>query len=204
MRRMLTRPISVSSLEMARSGLANVWQYINISRPTMTAAMKWAVVTSVSAREVDFVLPRLAPGRKNKDAPTRRFLRRIVSFEPEPDFHPISLFFDYRQAVLRLAERRQLPEPTFVWQLPTEGFKLEHINSNSRVKWLKQAAKNATLALHEGLTSRCHRSGAATAAKKISVETTSLCQLADWDEDRINFRKRYWRSTLAWIHDVNL
>jgi hypothetical protein len=39
-RRMLTPPISVSSLEMARSGLANVWQYFNISRPTMTSAMK--------------------------------------------------------------------------------------------------------------------------------------------------------------------
>jgi hypothetical protein len=59
----------------------------------MTAAMKWTVVTSVFAREVDFVLPRLAPGRKNKDAPTRRFLSRFVSSEPEPDLHPISLFF---------------------------------------------------------------------------------------------------------------
>jgi hypothetical protein len=58
-RRMLAPPIAVSSLEMARSGLANVWQYFNISRPTTTAAMKWTVVTSVSAREVDFVLPRL-------------------------------------------------------------------------------------------------------------------------------------------------
>jgi hypothetical protein len=72
----------------------------------MTAAMKWTVVTSVSARKVDFVLPRFAPGRKNKDAPTRRFLRRIVSSEPEPDLLPISLCFDYRQAVLRLAELR--------------------------------------------------------------------------------------------------
>jgi hypothetical protein len=59
----------------------------------MTAAMKWKAVTSVSVREVDFVLARLAPGRKNKDAPTRRFLRSIVSSEPEPDLHPISLFF---------------------------------------------------------------------------------------------------------------
>jgi hypothetical protein len=74
----------------------------------MTAAVKWTVVTSVSVREVDFVLPRLAPRRKNKDAPTRRFLRRIESSEPEPDLHPISLLFEYRQAVLRLAERPQL------------------------------------------------------------------------------------------------
>jgi hypothetical protein len=59
----------------------------------MTSAIKWTVVTSLSAREVDFVLPRLAPGRKNKDSPTRRFLLRIVSSEPEPDLHPISLFF---------------------------------------------------------------------------------------------------------------
>jgi hypothetical protein len=137
-----------------------------------------------------FRFARLAPGRKNKDAPTRRFLRRIVSSEPEPDLHPIS-FFDSRQAILRLAEGRQLPEPTFVWQLPTEGFKLEQMNSNLMVKWLKQAAKNATLALPEGLTSRCHRRGAATAAKKLGVETASLCQLADWDEDGITFRKRY-------------
>jgi hypothetical protein len=98
----------------------------------MTGAMKWTVVTSVSAREVDFVLPRLAPRRKNKDAPTR-FLRRIVSSEPEPDLHPISLFCYYRQAVLRLAELRQLPELTFVWQLPTEGIKLEQMNSNLMV-----------------------------------------------------------------------
>jgi hypothetical protein len=53
-RRMLSPPITVSSLEMARSGLANVWLYFNISRPNMTAAMKWTVVTSVSAREVEF------------------------------------------------------------------------------------------------------------------------------------------------------
>jgi hypothetical protein len=191
-RRMLTPPISVLSFEMALSGLANVWQYLNISRPTMTAAMKWKVVTSVSAREVDFILPRLAPGRKNRHAPTRRFLRRIVSSEPEPDLHPISLFFDYHQAILCLAERRQLPEPTFVWQLPTERFKLELMNSNLMVKWLKQAAKKATFALPEGLTSRCDRSGAATVTKKLVVETASLCQLADWDEDGILVRKRYW------------
>jgi hypothetical protein len=36
----------------------------------MTAAMKWTVVTRVSAHEVHFVLPRLASGRNNKDAPT--------------------------------------------------------------------------------------------------------------------------------------
>jgi hypothetical protein len=195
---MLTPPTSVSSFEMALSGLAlvNVWQYFNISRPTMTASMKWKVVTSVSPGEVDLILPRLAPGRKNRDAPTRRFLRRIVSSGPEPDLHPISSVFDYRQAVLRLAGRRQLPEPTLVWQLPAEGFKLELMNSNLMVKWLKQAAKRATLALPEGLTSRCHRSGAATVTKKLVVETGSLCQLADWDEDGIPFRKRYWRSTL--------
>jgi hypothetical protein len=104
--------------------------------------------------------------------------------------------FDYRQAVLCLAEGRQLPEPTFVWQLPTEGFKLEQMNSNLMVKWLKQAAKKATLALPEGLTSRCYRIGAATAAKILGVETVSLCQLADWDEDGMTFRKMYWRSTL--------
>jgi hypothetical protein len=166
-----------------------------LTSPTMTAALKWTVVTSVSAREVDFILPRLAPGRKNKEAPTRRFLRLIVSSEPEPDLHPISLFLDYRQAVLRLAERRQLPEPTFVWQLPTEGFKMEQTKSNLMVKWLKQAAKKATRALPEGLTSSCYRSGAATAAKKLGVETASLSQLGDWDEDGITFRKRYWRST---------
>jgi hypothetical protein len=97
---------------------------------------------------------------------------------------------------LRLAERRQLPEPTFVWQLPTEGFKLEQVDSNLMVMWLKQAAKEAKLALPEGLTSRCHRSGATTAAKKLGVETVSLRQLADWDEDGLTFRKRYWRSTL--------
>jgi hypothetical protein len=38
--RMLKPPISASSLEMARSGLGNAWQYFNFSRPTMTAAMK--------------------------------------------------------------------------------------------------------------------------------------------------------------------
>jgi hypothetical protein len=70
------------------------------------------------------------------------------------------------------------------------------MTSNLMVKWLKQAAKKATLALPEGLTSRCHRSGAATAAKKLGVEAASLCQLSDWDEDGITFRKRYWRSTL--------
>jgi hypothetical protein len=70
------------------------------------------------------------------------------------------------------------------------------MNSNFMVKWLKQAAKKATLALPEGLTSRCHRLGAATAAKKLGVETASLCQLADWDEHGITFQKRYWRSTL--------
>jgi hypothetical protein len=123
---------------MACSGLANVWQYFNISRRTMTAAMKWTVVTSVSAREVDFVLPRLAPGHRRT-----RMLQRVAFYVAlchlgqNPDFHPISLFFDYRQAVLRLAERRQLPEPTFVWQLPTEGFKLEQMNSNLMDKWLK-------------------------------------------------------------------
>jgi hypothetical protein len=58
----------------------------------MTAALKGTVVTRVSAREVEFVLPRLAPGRKNMDAPTRRFLRRIVSSEPVPALHPISVF----------------------------------------------------------------------------------------------------------------
>jgi hypothetical protein len=91
---------------------------------------------------------------------------------------------------LRLAERRQLPEPSFVWQLPTEGFKLEQMTSNLMVKWLKQVAVTATLALPKGLTSRCHRSGAATAAKKLGVETASLCQLADSNEDGITFRKR--------------
>jgi hypothetical protein len=97
---------------------------------------------------------------------------------------------------LRLVERRQLPEPTFVWQLPNEGFKFELMDLNLMGKWLKQAAKRVKLALPEGLSSRCHRSGAATAAKKLGVETASRYQLVDYDEDGLTFRKRYWRSTL--------
>jgi hypothetical protein len=54
----------------------------------------------------------------------------------------------------------------------------------------------ARLSFPEKLTSRCHRNGAAAAAKKLGVETASLCQLADWDEDGLTFRKTYWRGTL--------
>jgi hypothetical protein len=50
---------------------------------------------------------------------------------------PIFLVFDYRQVALRLAECRQVPEPTFVLQLPTEGFKFEQMDSNLMAMRLK-------------------------------------------------------------------
>jgi hypothetical protein len=49
---MLTSPISVSNLEMP-CGLSNIWQLLNISRPIMTAIMKWKVVAGVSPRQVE-------------------------------------------------------------------------------------------------------------------------------------------------------
>jgi hypothetical protein len=68
-------------------------------------------------------------------------------------------------------------DSSFVWQLPTEGFKLEQMNSNLRVKWFNQAANKATLALPEGLTSCCYRSEAATAAKKLGLKLLPCANL---------------------------
>jgi hypothetical protein len=104
-RRELTPPITIKKLSMSRRGLANIWQYVNVSRPTMTAATKWDDFTHISPRHIRYVLHRLAPGRKNKDAPTREYTRRIISTEPEPALHPISLLCDYREAVRRYADR---------------------------------------------------------------------------------------------------
>jgi hypothetical protein len=116
-RKGLTPPITIKKLGMARSGLANIWQYFNGSRPTMTAAMKWDNFTHVSPRHIRYVWRRLAPGRKNKDAPTRDFTYRIVSTEPEPALHPISLLCDYRDAVRKYADRNREARPPLVWQL---------------------------------------------------------------------------------------
>jgi hypothetical protein len=87
----------------------------------MTAAMKLDDFTHISPRHIRYVLRRLARGRKNMDAPTREFTRRIVSTDPEPALHPISLLCDYRDAVRKYVDRNLVPRPPLVWHLPTEG-----------------------------------------------------------------------------------
>jgi hypothetical protein len=128
-RKELTPPVAIVKHGMARSKLANIWQYFNVSRPTMTAAMKWDDLSHISPRRIRYVLCRRAPGRKNKDAPTREFTRRIVSTQPEPSLHPISLLGDCRDAVRKYADRNRVSRPPFVWQLPTEGVLPSSMNS---------------------------------------------------------------------------
>jgi hypothetical protein len=153
-RRLLTPPISVWSLEMARCGLANVWQYFNISRPTMTAAVKWTVVTSVSAREVDFVLPRLAPRRKNKDAPTRRFLRALCRLSQNPTCIQFPHFLiTVKLSCVWLSVDSSLNLLLF-GSCPTEGFKLEQMNSNVMVKVAQASCKES----HTRFTRRAYLS----------------------------------------------
>jgi hypothetical protein len=52
-------------LPMARAALANVWQYFNFSRPTMTASLDWDRLEFLSAVKVKMTVPRIAAGRKN-------------------------------------------------------------------------------------------------------------------------------------------
>jgi hypothetical protein len=101
----------------------------------MTVAMKWDDFTHVSPRHIRYVLRRLAPGRKNKDAPTREFTRGIVSTEPEPALHPISLLCDYRDAVRKYADRNRVSRSPLVWQLPTEDVLPSSMNSEKMNLW---------------------------------------------------------------------
>jgi hypothetical protein len=52
-------------LPMAQAALANVWQYFNFSRPTMTASLDWDRLEFLSAVKVQMTIPRVASGRKN-------------------------------------------------------------------------------------------------------------------------------------------
>jgi hypothetical protein len=128
--------------------MANIWQCFNFSRPTTTAALKWTDFQCIHTSEVGVCLRRLAPGRKNRDAPTRHFTRRILSSEPEPGLHPVSLFCAYRDAIRREVERRRLPMPDFVWQLPTERVVANDMTSEKMNSWLRQAAVLAANTLH--------------------------------------------------------
>jgi hypothetical protein len=192
----LASPVTVRKLDLARCAMANIWQYFNFSRPTTTAALKWTDFRCINTSEVGFCLRRLAPGRKNRDAPTRHFTRRILSSETEPGLHPVSLFCAYRDAIRREVERRRLPMPVFVWQLPTEGVVANDMTSEKMNSWLRQAAKAAKIDLPVGLTAHCHRSGSATAAKKLQVDVAVFCQIADWDVGGKTFFDKYYRSNL--------
>jgi hypothetical protein len=82
----LASPVTVSKLGLASYAMANIWQYFKFSRPTTTAALKWTDIQCINTSEAGFYLRRLAPVRKNRDAPTRHFTRRILSSEPKPGY----------------------------------------------------------------------------------------------------------------------
>jgi hypothetical protein len=188
-------PSTIKKLGMARSGLANIWQYFNVSRPTMTAAMKWDDFTHISPRHIGTFCVVL-----HLDARTRTLLlasSRVESSRPSLNiFFPISLLCDYREAVRRYADRNRGSRPPLVWQLPTEGVLPSSMNSEKMNLWFKTAAKAAGLQLPDNLTAHGHRSGGGTAAKKLGVDVAIFCQLADLDFEGKTFFRKYWRNNL--------
>lgn len=82
----VSKALDHKNLTLVRDGLANIFQYYMISRPTMTAMMKWDQVEFISAKKIRVTIPRLAAGRKNKNMPSklverknRHYFRNTVS-----------------------------------------------------------------------------------------------------------------------------
>jgi hypothetical protein len=193
--KVLSAPVSAKSVSLALNALSNVWQYVMISRPTMTAAMEWSDLQLASDRELKQSLRRLAYGRKNKTATTKSFTRRILLTEPLPDRHPVSHIFRYHRAVSEFTTRLWLLWPKCVWQLPTEGLTTQ-LDSAAMNIWFKAAVKDAKIRHDEQVTARSHRSGSATAAFKVGVPVPVFSQVTDWDLSGKKFFKTYYRSQL--------
>jgi hypothetical protein len=75
--------------------------------------MKWDDFKHVSTRHILYVLRGIAPGSKNKDAPTREYTRRTVSSEHA--LHPIYMLCLTRDAVRKYADRNRMPRQPLVW-----------------------------------------------------------------------------------------
>jgi hypothetical protein len=100
-----------------------------------------------------------------------------ISTDPEPHLKLASSFCAYRDAIRREVELRPLPMSVFVWKLPTEGVVANDMTSKNMNSLLRQAAKVARIVLPDGLTEHCHRSGSATAAKKLTLTLQSSASL---------------------------
>jgi hypothetical protein len=72
-------------LPKARPALANVWHYVNFSRPTMTASLDWDRLEVLLAVTVKMKISRVAAGRKNTDLKKKTL---VFSRSIPPDVDP--------------------------------------------------------------------------------------------------------------------
>ena len=185
------------NLAGARNSLANVIQFFMISRPTMTAAMTWTQVQFISNKTVHFVIPRLAPGRKNKKQPDKLIVRSIPD-DVAAHRHPLTLLMQYRAAIETTCRRRKLPIPLGVWDVPGGPKRTAPANSSDMNFWLSTALKNVPHAALQGVNimASSHRSGAATAAMKLRVDPAAICHVGDWELSGNTLRTTYFRPNL--------
>ena len=166
----------------------------------MTAMMKWEHVHFLSPSNIEVTILRFAPGRKNKNLPTKTVCRSIPN-AMDRQFHPITLLWRFRAAVDSHRRRFPRPFPIGVWELPQEArAKGPSLNSADMTTWLSGSLARIDPVLTTGgktLTARSHRSGAATAALKLRVDDAQICHVADWEMTGQTMRKTYYRPNLT-------
>jgi hypothetical protein len=111
-------------MPVAQAAQANVWQYFNFRRPTMSVSLDGDRPEFLSAVKVKMTFPRIAAGRKNTGL-KKKTLVSTRSVPPNVDrrwrkIHPIVLIGYFLLIVDRVFLRKRCAGPKNVWQLPRE------------------------------------------------------------------------------------
>jgi hypothetical protein len=201
LRYLTLKALDGEDLPMARAALANVWQYFNFSRPTMTAFLDWDRLEFLSAVKVKMTIPRVAAGRKNTGLKKKTLVfSRSIPPDVDPQWrkiHPIVLIGYFRRIVDRVCLRKRCAGPKKVWQLPGETATVARkFTSVAMNKWLRYSAPAARIQLDPDLTVHGHCAGSATAARKLKVDVAEICHIADWELTGKELNKTYYHRDL--------
>jgi hypothetical protein len=114
------KAIDREDLPMARAALANVWQYFNFSRPTMTASLDWGWLEFLSAVQVKYDNPPRCRGPQEyrPEEDSGFFPIDSAGCGPAVAEHPSYRIDWLLPAHCRSCLRKRCVGPKKVWQLP--------------------------------------------------------------------------------------